>query len=105
MVEGDNVFTASEDGGVRRYSDALTLVLAQAGIDKPLSAAATPHPLGVANEIALLDASADRIVILGQDGTFARQYRHEDLENLAAFTVRSGYGYVISGEQLRRVTF
>ena len=105
MVEGDNVFTAAEDGGVRRYSGALTLVLAQAGIDQPLSAAATPHPLGVANEIALLDASADRIVILGQDGTFARQYRHEDLENLTAFTVRSGYGYVISGEQLRRVTF
>ena len=105
MVEGVNVFTAAEGGEVRRYSGALTLVLAQAGIDKPLGAAATPHLLGVASEVAILDASADRIVILGQDGTFARQYRHEDLKNLTAFTVRSGYGYVISGEQLRRVTF
>ena len=105
MVEGGNVFTAAEGGAVRRYSGALTLVLAQAGIDKPLGAAATPHLLGVASEVAILDASADRIVILGQDGAFARQYRHEDLENLTAFTVRSGYGYVISGEQLRRVTF
>ncbi len=105
MVEGVNVFTADEGGEVRRYSGALTLVLAQAGIDKPLGAAATPHLLGVASEVAILDASADRIVILDQDGTFARQYRHEDLENLTAFAVRSGYGYVISGEQLRRVTF
>ena len=105
MVNGSDLFTADEDGAIRRFSGALTLVLAQAGIDRPLSAAATPYMSAAANEIAILDESADRIVILGQDGTFVRQYRHEDLKNLAAFAMRGGYGYVISGEQLRRITF
>ncbi len=105
MVDGGDVFTAGEDGTVRRFSGELTLALTQAGIDRPLTAPATPHALPGGNEIALLDASADRIVVLGRDGAFARQYRHADLENLTAFTVRDGFGYVISGEQLRRVTF
>ncbi len=104
-VTGSALLTADEDGTVRRFSGELTLVLAQDGIDTPLAAAATPYPMGLANEIAILDTSADRIVILGQDGTFARQYRHEDLANLSAFTMRNGFGYVISGEQLRRITF
>lgn len=104
-VTDSALLTAAEDGTVRRFSGELTLVLAQDGIDTPLAAAATPYPTGLASEIAFLDASADRIVILGEDGTFARQYRHEDLANLTAFTMRGGYGYVISGEQLRRITF
>ena len=105
MVNGGNLFTADEDGAVRRFSGTLTLVLAQAGIDRPLSLAATPYTNAGANEIAVLDVSADRIVILGNDGTFVRQYRHEDLENLTAFAMHGGFGYVVSGEQLRRITF
>ncbi len=104
MVDGGVLLTADADGSIRRYSGELTLLLAQAGIDTPLTAAATPHS-GFANEIAILDASADRIVVLAADGTFARQYRHAELENLTAFTMRSGFGWVISGEQLRRITF
>lgn len=103
--DGGVLLTAAADGSVRRYSGELTLLLAQAGIDTPLTAAATPHTSGFANEIAILDASADRIVILAEDGTFARQYRHTELENLTAFTMRGGFGWVISGEQLRRITF
>ena len=105
MVNRGDLFTAGADGAIRRFSGGLALELSQAGIERPLSAAATPYLLEFANEIAVLDASADRVVILGRDGTFVRQYRHEDLENLTAFTMRDGYGYVISGEQLRRVTF
>ena len=106
MVEdGGDILTAGEDGTVRRIGRELTLVLGQSGIDRPLAAGATPYPHGLAGEVAILDASADRIVILGRDGTFLRQYRHEDLENLTAFSMRDGYGYVISGEQLRRITF
>ncbi len=105
MVDGGVFLTADADGSIRRYSGELTLLLAQAGIDTPLTAAATPHTSGFANEIAILDASADRIVILAEDGTFARQYRHAELENLTAFTMRGGFGWVISGEQLRRITF
>ena len=105
MVDGGSLLTAHEDGSVRRVSGGFALTLSQAGIDRPLATAATPHTSGLAEEIAILDASADRIVILGQDGSFARQYRHEDLENLTAFTMRDGFGYVISGEQLRRITF
>ena len=105
MVDaGGDIFTASEDGTVRHFGSELTLVLAQSGIDRPLAASATPHTSS-GGEIAILDASADRIVILGRDGTFLRQYRHDDLENLTAFSMRDGFGYVISGEQLRRVTF
>ena len=105
MVDGGTLLTAHEDGSIRRVSGGFALVLAQAGIDRPLAAAATPHTSGLSDEIAILDASADRIVILKQDGTFARQYRHEDLENVTAFTMQDGFGYVISGEQLRRITF
>jgi hypothetical protein len=105
MVDGGTLLTAHEDGSIRRVSGGFALVLAQAGIDRPLAAAATPHTSGLSDELAILDASADRIVILKQDGTFARQYRHEDLENVTAFTMRDGFGYVISGEQLRRITF
>ncbi len=105
MVDGGAFLTAHEDGSIRRYSGDLTLLLAQAGIDSALTAAATPHTSGLGNEIAVLDTSADRIVVLEQDGTFARQYRHPDLENLTAFTMRDGFGWVVSGEQLRRITF
>lgn len=105
MVDGGDLFTAGEDGAIRRFSGQLTLVLAQAGIDTPLATAATPFSSGSSNEVAVLDASADRIVFLAQDGTFLRQYRHDALENLTAFTVHNGFGYVISGEQLRRITF
>ncbi len=105
MVDRGGILTAGADGAIRRFSGEFTLVLGQGGIDKPLAAAATPHTDGLGGEIAVLDASADRIVILAQDGAFVRQYRHEDLEHLAAFTVRDGFGYVISGEQLLRITF
>jgi len=105
MVDGGVFLTADADGSIRRYSGDLMLSLAQSGIDTPLLAAATPYTTGLANEIAILDASADRIVILAEDGTFARQYRHPELENLSAFTMRGGYGWVVSGEQLRRITF
>ena len=104
MVDGD-IFTTGEDGVVRRFSGELTLVLAQSGIDTPLRAAETPHTNGPVDEIAILDASADRIVILGRNGAFLRQYRHEELRNLTAFATRDGFGYVLSGEQLRRITF
>ena len=105
MVDAGVLLTAGADGSVRRYSGELTLLLAQAGIDTPLTVAATPHTSGFAGEIAILDASADRIVVLAEDGTFARQYRHAELENLTAFAMRDGFGWMISGEQLRRITF
>ena len=104
MVDGE-IFTADGDGTVRRFSGELTLELSQAGIDEPLQAAATPRALEFANEIAVLDAAADRIIVLGRDGTFLRQYRHDDLANLTAFATRGEFGYVFSGEQLRRITF
>ncbi len=103
-VDGD-IFTTGTDGVVRRFSGELKLVLSQAGIDTPLRVAETPHTSGPANEIAILDASADRIVILGRNGAFLRQYHHEDLRNLTAFATRDGFGYVLSGEQLQRITF
>ncbi len=104
-VDGDDIFTVAGDGAARRFSGELTLELSQAGIDRPLRAAARPWTDGPAGELAFLDASADRIVVLGRDGAFRRQYRHEDLRGLTAFAARAGYGYAFSGEQLRRITF
>ena len=68
-------------------------------------AAARPWTDGPADELAFLDAGADRIVVLGRDGAFRRQYRHEELRGLTAFATRAGYGYALSGEQLRRIAF
>ena len=104
-VDGGAIFTASGDGAVRRFSGELTLELSQAGIDRPLRAASRPWTDGPEGELAFLDASADRIVALGRDGAFLRQYRHEELRDLTAFAARAGYGYAFSGERLRRLTF
>lgn len=104
-VDGGDIFTVAGDGAARRFSGELTLELSQAGIDRPLRAAARPWTDGPAGELAFLDAGADRIVVLGRDGAFRRQYRHEDLRGLTAFATRAGYGYALSGEQLRRIAF
>lgn len=104
-VDGGDIFTVAGDGAARRFSGELTLELSQAGIDRPLRAAARPWTDGPADELAFLDAGADRIVVLGRDGAFRRQYRHEEMRGLTAFATRAGYGYALSGEQLRRIAF
>ena len=104
MFDGD-LFTADAAGKIHRYSGELSLVLSEAGIDKPLVAAETPRVLGDGGEVAVLDPANDRIVVLGRDGTFLRQYRHDDFLAVTAFAVRDGIGYVFSGQQLRRVDF
>jgi hypothetical protein len=55
------------------------------------------------NEISILDAANDRIVVLRRDGAFDRQYRHKDFAGASAFVLRNGEAYVFSGSQLRRV--
>jgi hypothetical protein len=90
---------------VHRFANAgqTAITFSQAGIDKKLVAADTPQPLGD-NELALLDAANDRLVILKRDGAFDRQYRHPDFANATAFAIRNGQAWLFSGSKLHRVT-
>ncbi len=105
IVDNGDLFTAHQDGSIRHFNGAFTLLLSQEGIDIHLTQAATPHMTSPASEVVILDKNNDRIVILARDGSFIRQYRHDDFEDLTAFTMRDGFGYVVSGEKLRRITF
>ncbi len=106
LVVDDEVLTADANGSVHRYAGQLALVLSEAGIDERLVAPEAPQPLSRNGEIAVLDASNDRIVVLRRDGTFDRQYQHKDFEAMTAFVVtEDGAAYVFSGGILRRVTF
>ncbi|MFN8506196.1 MAG: hypothetical protein U0547_01360 [Dehalococcoidia bacterium] len=103
MVDGEAI-TVDTNGSVRRFSGQLSLVMSEAGIDKKLVAPETPVLAGK-NDIALLDAANDRVVVFRRDGSFDRQYRHPDFKAMSAFTMRNGVAYVFSGGKLRRVTF
>lgn len=104
MLVDEEVIVSMADGSIQRFSGQVTLALSQAGIDKPLSAATTPWVLPDGG-IALPDASNDRIVVLGRDGTFLRQYRHEELVHVTALAVRDDAGYVFSDGKLLRLTW
>jgi hypothetical protein len=106
LTVDDEVLTADSAGNIHRYAGQLALVLSEAGIDEKLVAPEAPQPLAKSGDIAVLDASNDRIVVLRRDGSFDRQYQHKDFEAMTAFTVtEDGAVYVFSGGILRRVTF
>lgn len=104
MLVDEEVVVSLADGSLQRFSGQLTLTLSQAGIDEPLSAATTPWVLPDGG-LALPDASNDRIVVLGRDGTFLRQYRHDELVHVASMAVRDDAGYVFSNGKLLRLTW
>jgi hypothetical protein len=104
-VSGDEIFTSNTDGTVHFFAGTLSLAMAAAGIDKPLTTARKPWPTGADGEIAVLDPESDRIVVLRQDGTFSHQFRHPDFETAGAFAIQNGVGYIFSGAHLRLITF
>ena len=102
MVDGEYI-TTDGNGTVHRFINGqVALTLSQAGIDKLLVAPETAQSPNK-NEVAILDAANDRIVVLRRDGAFDRQYRHKDFAGASAFVLRNGEAYVFSGAQLRRV--
>jgi hypothetical protein len=105
MVDSEFI-TADGNGTVRRFANAgqTAITFSQAGIDKKLVAAETAQAID-ANEIAMLDAANDRIVVLRRDGAFVRQYRHAGFANASAFAIRDGVAWLFSGSKLHRVTF
>lgn len=103
MVD-DEIITSDADGTLRRYTGDLTLVLSQAGIDKPLTAAAAPWAFDDGH-IALADPANDRIVVLNRDGTFVRQYRNTEFATLTALAMRDDAGFVFAGGKLLRITW
>ena len=90
---------------MHRFEGSLALELSQAGIDKPLVGAEPPHATDVPGEVAILDASADRVIVLGRDGTFLRQYRHSSLVQMTALVVSPGGSFVFAGGKLQQVTW
>jgi hypothetical protein len=105
MVDTDYV-TTDANGTVHRFTTGtqLAVTFSESGIDKRLVAPETAQPLAN-NELAFLDASNSRIVVLRRDGGFARQYRAAEFDNASAFGIRNGQAYIFSGARLRKVTF
>mgnify|MGYP003543263430 FL=1 len=97
------MIVSSADGTLLRFiNDQVSITLSQAGIDRPLVAPETAQSLSK-NEIALLDAPNDRIVVFRRDGSFDRQYQHKDFRAASAFAIRDGHVYIFSDSRLRRV--
>ena len=104
MVDSE-VITVDANGTLRRFSGQVALTLSQAGIDKTLATPEPPQPMPTNDDFAVLDASADRIVVFRRDGSFDRQYRHKDFAGIAALAIRDGVGYIFSDGQLRIITW
>jgi len=103
MVD-DEIITSDGDGTLRRYAGDLTLVLSQAGVDEPLSAAAAPWVFEDGH-IALADPANDRLVVFNRDGTFVRQYRSPEFATLTSLAMRDDAGFVFAGSKLLRITW
>ncbi len=104
MVDSE-IITSDEQGTLHRFINGqVALTLSQAGIDKKLVAPETAQALSK-NEVALLDAPNDRVVVFRRDGAFDRQYRHKDFRAASAFAVRDGEVYIFSDSRLRKVTW
>ena len=99
--------TTDADGTVHRFiaGGQTAITFSQAGIDRKLVAPEAVQAMTDRSEVAILDASNDRIVVLRRDGGFARQYRHKDFDGASAFVIRKGDALIFSGGQLRRVIF
>lgn len=104
MFVDDEVIVSLADGRLVRFAGELTLQLSQAGIDTPLSAASTPWALPDGG-LAIADSAGERIVVLARDGSFVRQYRHEEFAGISALGMRDGAGYLFANGKLVRVTW
>lgn len=105
LLVDSEIITVSSDGTVRRIAGEVSLALAQAGIDQPLVSAAAPHTVVPDGEIYVVDPPNDRIVVFARNGTFVRQYRHQDFKGITSMAIRNGTAYIFSGATLRRVVF
>lgn len=103
LVDGE-IITSHTDGTIHRFAGELALELSEAGIDMRLTSPEPPQALD-RGEIAIADPANNRIVVLRRDGTFDRQYRHDDFAGLTGFSVSADGAWVFSGGHLRRVTW
>lgn len=105
MVDGE-IITTDANGTVHRFiSGQVALTLSQSGIDKRLVAPETAQAVTRDGDLAILDSTNDRVVVLRRDGAFDRQYKHKDFRNANAFAIRNGTAYIFSDGTLRRVTW
>ncbi|MEP7216557.1 MAG: hypothetical protein ABI782_09920 [Anaerolineaceae bacterium] len=99
------ILTADVNGTIHRFSGQLAMTLSGAGIDKRLLRDESVQSLAKNGELAVLDATNDRIVVFRRDGLFSRQYKHKDFRAASAFAVKDGTAYLFSDGKLRRVTW
>jgi hypothetical protein len=105
MVDGE-IITTDANGTVRRFiSGQVALTLSESGIDKRLAAPEKAQAVTRDGDLAILDPTNDRVVVLRRDGAFDRQYKHKDFRNANAFAIRNGTAYIFSDGTLRRVTW
>jgi hypothetical protein len=104
-VAGEEIFTSDSNGTVHRFAGKLSLAMAAAGIDAPLSSARKPWVGGEEGQVMVLDPAKDRIVVLQQDGAFSHQWRAPEFAESRTFALDDGKGYIFSGGHLRVITF
>lgn len=105
LLIDNEVVTADADGTIHRFIGQLALVLSEAGIDKRLVEGRQPNRIGDGDDIAMVDAANDRIVVFRADGAFDHQYQHPDFKGISALTMTGDIGYVFAGGRLLRVNF
>jgi len=105
LLVSDGIVTVDDDGTVHRFDGGVALKLSLGGIDSPLLEAEPPQDMGGTGNIALLDPSQDRVVVVSSDGTFVRQYRHDAFAQITALVVSQRGSFVVSGGALQSVVW
>ncbi len=99
-VNGD-IYVLGEDGGIRRFSAGQEVAFDMAGLDRPLTSAASLLPLADGG-LLVVDRGNKRIVLFSGDGRFQRQFVSSQLTDPQAVAVDEVTArlYVLNGDSL-----
>ncbi len=99
-VNGD-IYVLGEDGRIRRFSAGQEVAFDMAGLDRPLTSAASLLPLSDGG-LLVVDRGNKRIVLFSGDGRFQRQFVSSQLTDPQAVAVDEVTArlYVLNGDSL-----
>jgi DNA-binding beta-propeller fold protein YncE len=99
-VNGD-IYVLGEDGKIRRFSAGQEVAFDMAGLDRPLTSAASLLPLSDGS-LMVVDRGNKRIVLFSGDGRFERQFVSSQLTDPQAVAVDEVTAriYVLNGDSL-----
>ncbi len=99
-VNGD-IYVLDEDGKIRRFSAGQEVAFDMAGLDRPLTSAASLLPLSDGS-LMVVDRGNKRIVLFSGDGRFERQFVSSQLTDPQAVAVDEVTAriYVLNGDSL-----